>query len=834
MTHSDHHHHAHGSCCSAKGATSAADAVARDPVCGMTVDRAAGKPTAEHGGHRYHFCSESCRSKFVAEPEKYLTATDPVCGMSVDRATARHFLRHEGRGFYFCSAACQAKFEAEPPKYLGDRPAPQAMPKGTQYTCPMHPEIIRDKPGSCPICGMALEPMGVPTGDEGPNPELVDFTRRFWVSAVLSVPLLVIAMAPMLGLTFQASIDDRAKVWLELALASPVVLWAAFPFFHRGWDSILNRSPNMWTLISLGVGAAYLYSIVATLFPGLFPHQFRGHDGTVPVYFEAAAVIVALVFLGQVLELRAREKTGSAIRALLDLAPKTARLIGADGSENDVPLDTVKAGDRLRIRPGDAVPVDGIVLEGRSSIDESMITGEPLPVEKTEGDNLTGGTLNKNGSLVMRAEKIGAETTLARIVELVAKAQRSRAPIQGLADRVSFYFVPAVVLVAIIAFVAWAVIGPQPSLVFAVVAAVSVLIIACPCALGLATPMSIMTATGRGAHAGVLIKEAAALERFASVDTLIVDKTGTLTEGRPRLTDVVAVEGMAQDDLLALAAGLEKGSEHPLAEAIVDGAHERGVKVPDASGFEAVTGKGVSGTVSGQKVALGNTAMMADLGIETASVLASAEALQADGKTAMFVAVAGKLAGLVAVADPIKATTAEAIRALHDSGLKIVMATGDNERTAKAIAAKLGIDAVRAGLLPEQKNALVEELRAGGAGVAMAGDGVNDAPALAAADVGIAMGTGADVAVESAGITLVKGDLNGIVRARTLARATIRNIRQNLFFAFLYNVLGVPVAAGVLYPLTGTLLSPMLAAAAMSLSSVSVIANALRLRTLKL
>ncbi|MER9637244.1 heavy metal translocating P-type ATPase [Mesorhizobium sp. M0228] len=834
MTHSDHDHHSHGSCCSAKSASPAADAVVRDPVCGMTVDPAAGKPTAGHDGHRYHFCSESCRSKFVAEPEKYLTATDPVCGMSVDRATAKHFLRHEGQGFYFCSAGCKPKFEAEPAKYLGDKPAPQAMPKGTQYTCPMHPEIIRDKPGSCPICGMALEPMGVPTGDEGPNPELVDFTRRFWVSAVLSVPLLVIAMAPMLGLTFQAFIDDRAKVWLELALASPVVLWAAFPFFHRGWDSILNRSPNMWTLISLGVGAAYLYSVVATLFPGLFPHQFRGHDGTVPVYFEAAAVIVALVFLGQVLELRAREKTGSAIRALLDLAPKTARLIGADGSENDVPLDIVKAGDRLRIRPGDAVPVDGIVLEGRSSVDESMITGEPLPVEKTEGDNLTGGTLNKNGSLIMRAEKIGAETTLARIVELVAKAQRSRAPIQGLADRVSFYFVPAVVLVAIIAFVAWAIVGPEPSLVFAIVSAVSVLIIACPCALGLATPMSIMTATGRGAHAGVLIKEAAALERFASVDTLIVDKTGTLTEGRPRLTDVVAVEGMAQDELLALAAGLEKGSEHPLAEAIVDGARGRGVKVPDASGFEAVTGKGVSGTVSGQKGALGNAAMMADLGIDTASVLASAEALQSDGKTAMFVAVASKLAGLVAVADPIKATTAEAIKALHDSGLKIVMATGDNERTAKAIAAKLGIDAVHAGLLPEQKNALVEELRAGGAGVAMAGDGVNDAPALAAADVGIAMGTGADVAVESAGITLVKGDLNGIVRARTLARATIRNIRQNLFFAFLYNVLGVPVAAGVLYPLTGTLLSPMIAAAAMSLSSVSVIANALRLRTLKL
>ncbi|RUX32216.1 heavy metal translocating P-type ATPase [Mesorhizobium sp. M7A.F.Ca.US.011.01.1.1] len=834
MTHSDHDHHAHGSCCSTKGAVPTTKSVVRDPVCGMTVDPVAGKPTTEHDGHPYHFCSQGCRTKFVAEPEKFLTATDPVCGMSVDRATARHFARHEGQGFYFCSAACQAKFEAEPQKYLGDRPAPQPMPKGTQYTCPMHPEIIRDKPGSCPICGMALEPMGVPTGDEGPNPELVDFTRRFWVSAVLSVPLLIIAMAPMIGLMFEGLVEDRTKVWIELVLASPVVLWAAFPFFHRGWDSLVNRSPNMWTLISLGVGAAYLYSVVATLFPDIFPHQFRGHGGAVPVYFEAAAVIVALVFLGQVLELRAREKTGSAIRALLDLAPKTARLIAADGSENDVPLDAVKAGDRLRIRPGDAVPVDGTVLEGRSSIDESMITGEPLPVEKVEGDALTGGTLNKNGALIMRAEKVGAEMTLARIVELVAKAQRSRAPIQGLADRVSFYFVPAVVLVAIVAFIAWAVFGPEPSLIFAIVSAVSVLIIACPCALGLATPMSIMTATGRGAHAGVLIKEAAALERFASVDTLIVDKTGTLTEGRPKLTDVVAANGFSEDELLALAAGLEKGSEHPLAEAIVDGAATRGVTVAEASAFEAVTGKGVSGSVSGKTVALGNTAMMADLGVDIASISAKAEALQLEGKTAMFVAVDKKLAGIVAVADPIKATTAEAIKALHESGLRIIMATGDNERTANAIARSLGIDEVRAGLLPEQKAALVEELRAKGAGVAMAGDGVNDAPALAAADVGIAMGTGADVAVESAGITLVKGDLNGIVRARTLAQATIRNIRQNLFFAFLYNVLGVPVAAGVLYPLTGTLLSPMLAAAAMSLSSVSVIANALRLRTLKL
>ncbi|TPI42601.1 heavy metal translocating P-type ATPase [Mesorhizobium sp. B3-1-9] len=834
MTHSDHHHHhAHrGGCCSAKDAAPGAEAVVRDPVCGMTVDPAAGKPTAVHGGRTFHFCSERCRTKFQAEPEAYLSATDPVCGMNVDRASAKHFVRHEGQGFYFCSAGYKGKFEAEPAKYLAGRPEPQPMPKGTQYTCPMHPEIVRDKPGSCPICGMALEPMGVPTGEEGPNPELVDFTRRFWVSAALSVPLLTIAMAPMLGFSFENLVDGRAKIWVELALASPVVLWAAFPFFHRGWESILNRSPNMWTLISLGVGAAYLFSLVATLFPDVFPHQFRGHDGAVPVYFEAAAVIVALVFLGQVLELRARERTGSAIRALLDLAPKTARLIGADGSETDVPLDSVKAGDKLRIRPGDAVPVDGTVLEGRSAIDESMITGEPLPVEKTEGDALTGGTLNKNGSLVMRAEKVGAETTLSRIVELVAKAQRSRAPIQGLADRASFYFVPAVVLVATLAFIAWAILGPEPSLIFAIVSAVSVLIIACPCALGLATPMSIMTATGRGAHAGVLIKEAAALERFASVDTLIVDKTGTLTEGKPRLTDVVAADGIDENELLGLAAALEKGSEHPLAEAIVEGAAARGLKLADAVDFEAITGKGVSGTVSGRKVALGNAAMMADLGVETPA--ANAEAMQAEGKTAMFVTVAGRFAGIVAVADPVKATTAEAIKALHDKGLRIIMATGDNERTAKAIAGRLGIDEVRAGLLPDEKGALVEELRAKGAAVAMAGDGVNDAPALASADVGIAMGTGADVAVESAGITLIKGDLNGIVRARTLAQATIGNIRQNLFFAFLYNVLGVPVAAGVLYPLTGMLLSPMLAAAAMSLSSVSVIANALRLRTLKL
>jgi Cu+-exporting ATPase len=837
--HEHHHHHSSGDehhCCSANGAcgTHSDDTVIRDPVCGMTVDPHAGKPTGEHAGRTFHFCSAGCKTKFEAEPEAYLTATDPVCGMKVDRATAEHFLRHEGHKHYFCSAGCKAKFEADPHKYEGSRPAEKPMPKGTLYTCPMHPEIIRDKPGSCPICGMALEPMGVPTGDEGPNPELVDFVRRFWISAALSIPLLVLTMGPMLGLPVREWIGERAAVWVELVLASPVVLWAAIPFFHRGWESIVNRSPNMWTLISIGVGTAYLYSLVATLFPEIFPHQFRGHGGTVPVYFEAASVIVALVFLGQVLELKARERTGSAIRALLDLAPKTARRIAADGTETDVPLDQVHAGDRLRLRPGDSVPVDGTVLEGRSSVDEAMITGEPVPVEKAEGDPLIGGTINKNGSLVMKAEKVGSETMLANIVEMVAKAQRSRAPIQGLADRVSAWFVPAVVLVAIVAFIVWSLFGPEPSMVYAIVAAVSVLIIACPCALGLATPMSIMTATGRGAHAGVLVKSAEALERFAGVDTLIVDKTGTLTEGRPKLTDLAAAEGFAEDEVLALAAALEKASEHPLAEAIVQGAQDRGITIAEAKDFESVTGKGVSGRMNDRNVAIGNEALMADLGIDITALGRQTSDLRAEGKTVMFLATDRKLAGIVAVADPIKATTAEAIRALHGRGLKIIMATGDNERTARTVAAKLGIDEVRAGVLPEGKKLLIDELHAGGAKVAMAGDGVNDAPALAAADVGIAMGTGADVAMESAGITLVKGDLNGIVRARTLAEATLRNIRQNLFLAFVYNALGVPVAAGILYPVFGTLLSPMIAAAAMSLSSVSVIGNALRLRSIKL
>ncbi|WP_102959981.1 heavy metal translocating P-type ATPase [Mangrovicella endophytica] len=842
MTSSTHHHHDHQH---DHGAAPVADVVTRDPVCGMTVDPAAGKPTAHYEGRDYHFCCAGCRAKFEADPGSYLTAKDPVCGMNVDRASARHFKRHDGEKFYFCSAGCLAKFEADPERYRGERPKAEPAPAGTQYTCPMHPEIIRDAPGDCPKCGMALEPMGVPAGGIGPNPELVDFTRRFWVSLVCALPLLLLTMGPMVGLPFRAWLGERTAVFAELILATPVVLWAALPFFRRGWQSIVNRSPNMWTLIAIGVGAAYGYSLVATFFPGLFPASFRAdampgmaggmdHEagiGTVPVYYEAATVIVALIFLGQILELKARERTGSAIRALLDLAPATARRIAADGTEHDVPLGDVVSGDRLRIRPGERIPVDGTVIDGRSAVDESMITGEPVPVEKTEGAPLTGGTLNRNGSLTMRAEKVGAETTLSRIVEMVGKAQRSRAPIQGLADRVAGVFVPAVVAVAVLAFAVWAIFGPQPSMVHAIVAAVSVLIIACPCALGLATPMSIMTATGRGAGAGVLIREAEALERFATVDTLVVDKTGTLTEGRPTLTDVIAAGG-DESTLLSLAASLERGSEHPLAEAIVDGARARGATLQDATDFEATTGKGVSGTVDGRRVALGNRAMMD--GIDFGAFAGEVERLQAEGKTAMFVSVDGAAAGIVAVADPIKATSAEAIRALHASGIRVIMATGDTAKTAEVVARQLGIDEVRASMLPEGKQALVEELRRSGATVAVAGDGVNDAPALAVADVGIAMGTGADVAMESAGITLVKGDLNGIVRARRLAKATIRNIKQNLFFAFAYNVIGVPVAAGVLYPVFGMLLSPMLAAAAMSLSSVSVIANALRLRTVKL
>ncbi|WP_327212424.1 heavy metal translocating P-type ATPase (plasmid) [Rhizobium beringeri] len=836
--HDHHHSHADGDdhCQCGHDQEKAADVMIRDPVCGMTIDPQAGKPSLEHEGRTYHFCSEGCRTKFAAAPEDYLTAKDPVCGMTVDRSTTKHFLKVDGEKFYFCSAACQAKFEADPSAYRnGKRPPAKPAPKGTLYTCPMHPEVVSDRPGDCPKCGMALEPMGIPPADEGPNPELVDFVRRLWVSATLAVPLLALSMGPMFGLPLRETIGEPQATYIELLLATPVVLWAALPFFRRAWASVVNRSPNMWTLIGLGVGTAYVYSVVATLVPGIFPMSFHGHGAAVPVYFEAAAVIVALVFVGQVLELKARERTGSAIRALLDLAPKTARRIDADGSENDVPVDDIQTGDRLRVRPGERVPVDGSVLEGQSTVDESMISGEPLPLEKSKGDPLTGGTINKNGTFVMAAEKVGADMVLSRIVDMVAKAQRSRAPIQGAVDRVSAVFVPAVVAAAILAFLVWAAIGPEPRMANALLAAVAVLIIACPCALGLATPMSIMIATGRGAQEGVLIKDAEALERFSKVDTLIVDKTGTLTEGKPKLTDVVAFGGVGEDRLLSLAASLERGSEHPLAEAIVSGAEERGVPFVSVTGFEAKTGKGVQGRAGDTTtVALGNAAMLTDLGIDPAALAEKTEALRGEGKTVMFVVFDGALAGLVAVADRIKPTTAAAIKALHDSGLKIIMATGDNERTARAVAKSLGIDEVRADVLPEGKKALIDELRAKGAIIAMAGDGVNDAPALAAADVGIAMGTGADVAMESAGITLVKGDLNGIVRARRLAEATMQNIRQNLGFAFGYNALGVPIAAGVLYPIFGLLLSPMIAAAAMSLSSVSVISNALRLRFAKL
>ena len=760
------------------------------------------------------------------------TAKDPVCGMTVAIKPDGRHAAFQGETFHFCSEKCQTKFKADPWFYASCRASGQkkAAPANVQYTCPMHPEIVRDAPGSCPICGMALEPM-VPSDE--PSEELTDFTRRMWISAAAAVPLVILTMGELVALPVRDWIGHQTASYLEFMLATPIILWAALPFFRRGWDSIVNRSPNMWTLISIGVAAAYLYSIVATFLPGVFPEQYRMGHG-VGTYFEAAVVIVTLVFVGQVLELRARERTGDAIRALLDLAPKTARRILPDGTEYDAPLENIMEGDRLRVRPGDAVPVDGTVIEGRSSLDESMLTGESMPVEKGPGDDVTGATINKNGSLVIEAGKVGADTVLAQIVAMVSNARRSRAPIQGLADRVSAVFVPTVVAIAIIAFIVWTIFGPEPALVFAIASAVSVLIIACPCALGLATPISITTAAGRGAQAGVLIKDAEGLERMAGVDTLIVDKTGTLTMGKPKLTDTVALGNLSETELLSLAAALERGSEHPLAEAIVDGAEAQGSPRQEAADFEAVTGKGVQGRVGDRAVALGNAAMMREMDLDTGAAEAQADTLRAEGKTAMFIAVDGALAGIVAAADPIKDSTAQAIRELHAQGLRVIMATGDNERTAQAVAGKLGIDEVRSGILPEAKKDLIDQLRRDGHKIAMAGDGVNDAPALAAADVGIAMGTGADVAMESAGITLLGGDLMGIVRARKLARATLRNIKQNLFFAFAYNALGVPIAAGLLYPVTGLLLSPMIAAAAMSLSSVSVITNALRLRRVDL
>lgn len=809
------------------------DVTTRDPVCGMTVDPEGSAAHLNHSDHDFHFCSKHCSEKFASNPSVYLTATDIVCAMYVERASARHMIKHEGDRFYFCSSHCENKFSAEPEKYLSGRPAPEPMPEGTLYTCPMDPEIVREEPGDCPICGMALEPMGVSAAEAGPNPELIDFTNRFWLGAALTVPLLVLAMGPMLGLPVREWLGASAS-WAEMALASPIVLWCAAPFFKRGWASIINQSPNMWTLIALGVGAAYGFSVVATVAPGVFPSAFRDAAGHVGVYYEAAAVIIVLVLLGQILELRARERTSGAIRALLELAPQTAIRINPDGVDEEIAVELVVVGDRLRVRPGEKIPVDGTVIDGHTSVDESMLTGEPIPVEKAQGDAVTGATLNGTGSLVIEANRVGSDTTLSQIVEMVANAQRSRAPIQKLVDVVAGWFVPAVVAIAVIAFVTWSVLGPTPAMTYALVAAVSVLIIACPSALGLATPMSIMVATGRGAQAGVLIKNAEALERFANVDTLIVDKTGTLTVGKPKLVAVIPVPGQDEDEILYLAASLERGSEHPLAGAIVAGAEDREIAIVQATDFEAITGKGVTGKVNGKLVALGNDKMVLDLGLDGADLTAEANNRRDQGATVMFVVVEGQLSGLIAVADPIKETTPTALRALHSEGLHIIMATGDSERTARAVAGRLGIDEIRADVLPADKARIVKELQSNGRTVAMAGDGVNDAPALAQADVGIAMGTGADVAIESAGLTLIKGDLNGIVRARRLAKATMANIRQNLFFAFAYNAAGVPVAAGVLYPLFGVLLSPMIAAAAMSLSSVSVIGNALRLKSVKL
>jgi Cu+-exporting ATPase len=761
------------------------------------------------------------------------SATDPVCGMKVDPATAKHRAEHAGAAYYFCSAGCRSKFLADPAAYL--KPAPAAPPPaaaGTIYTCPMHPQIRQVGPGSCPICGMALEPE-MAGADTGPNPELADMRRRLWIGLVLAVPVVALEMGGHL-VDLHMLVGRQASNCIQLVLATPVVLWAGWPFFQRAAQSLVTRNLNMFTLIAMGTGVAWLYSVAATVVPGVFPAAFRAGDGAVAVYFEAAAVITVLVLLGQVLELRAREQTSGAIRALLDLTPKTARRTRADGSDEEVALDAIGVGDRLRVRPGEKIPVDGEVLDGRGTVDESMVTGESMPVTKAAGDKAIGGTLNQTGSLVMRADKVGRDTMLARIVQMVAEAQRSRAPIQRLADQVSGWFVPLVIAVAVLAFAAWAIWGPEPRLAFGLVAAVSVLIIACPCALGLATPMSIMVGVGSGAQAGVLIKNAEALERLERVDTIVIDKTGTLTEGRPTLTAMRTAPGQDEAALLRLAASLERGSEHPLAAAIVAAARERGLSLAEASEFDSPIGKGVTGTVEGKRILLGNARFLEESDVATAALAAEADALRRDGATAILMAVDGKATGILAIADPVKATTPAALEALRRDKVRVVMLTGDNRTTAEAVARRLGIDEVAAEVLPAEKSAVVERLRREGRVVAMAGDGVNDAPALAAAEVGIAMGTGTDVAIESAGVTLLKGDLQGIVKARRLSAATMRNIRQNLFFAFIYNAAGVPIAAGVLYPIFGLLLSPIIAAAAMALSSVSVIGNALRLRVVKI
>ena len=798
--------------------------MAIDPVCGMEVDEATAAGHAEHRGVTYHFCSTHCLHQFEAAPAQYAQPpARPAAAAVVYTCPMHPEIRQDAPGN---CPKCGMALEPLAPS----APARTA----TEYVCPMHPQIVRSEPGNCPICGMALEPRNA-TLEEEENPELADMSRRFWVSSALALPTLVIAMgadlAPQLAGRF---LSHSAIQWLQFALATPAVLWGGWPLFQRGWASLVNRSLNMFTLIALGVGVAWAYSVVALFAPGLFPPALRMEDGTVPVYFEAAAVITALVLLGQVLELRARSRTSAAIKMLLGLAPKTARVVRADGREEDIPLAHVKPGDTLRVRPGEKVPVDGVVLEGTSALDESLVTGESIPVEKAPGDRLIGATVNGTGGLLMRAERVGADTLLAQIVHMVSEAQRSRAPIQRLADVVSAWFVPTVVLVAIATFVAWSLVGPEPRLGHAVVNAVAVLIIACPCALGLATPMSIMVGTGRGATAGVLIKHAEALEIMEKVDTLVVDKTGTLTEGRPRLMAVKAAPGFDEDGILRLGAALERASEHPLAAAVVAGAEARGLKLPEVKGFDSMTGRGVTGTVEGHAVALGNQGLMDAQQLDFSALAGDADALRGEGQTAMFVAVDGEAAGLIGVADPVKDTTAEALRQLEREGIEVVMLTGDNRVTAEAVAKRLGIERVQAEVLPEQKTEVVKRLQAEGRIVAMAGDGVNDAPALAQAEVGVAMGSGTDIAMESAGITLVKGDLRGIVRARQLSRATMRNIRQNLFFAFVYNVLGVPVAAGVLYPFFGLLLSPMIAAAAMSFSSVSVVGNALRLNRMKL
>lgn len=844
--HSQHSSHTqqHGCCSGAKPSTGQAT----DPVCGMQVDPAATPHHATHSGEEFHFCSARCKERFESDPGRYAapgaghaaatgsccassgaadkagTATDPVCGMQVDPATTPHHASHDDKEFHFCSAKCRAMFVAEPAKYLAPKPATTvAAPKGTIYTCPMHPEIRQEGPGTCPICGMALEPE-MPSLDEEENPELKDFTRRFWWTLPLSIVVFALAM---FGNRF-ASLDMGLRTWLELALSAPVVLWAGWPFFERCVQSIRNRSPNMWTLIGVGVASAFGYSVVATLAPDIFPDSFREH-GRVGVYFEAAAVIVSLTLLGQLLELRARSKTSAAIKALLGLAPKTARRIDDHGGEADVPLEHVHVGDRLRVRPGEKVPVDGIVLEGRSNLDESMLTGEPIPVEKSAGSQVIGATLNGTGSLVIRAEKIGSETVLAQIVQLVAQAQRSRAPMQRMADKVAFWFVLAVFGVALAAFFGWGLFGPEPSWTYAVLNAVSVLIIACPCALGLATPMSIMVATGRAAHAGVLFRDAEAIENLRKIDTLVVDKTGTLTQGKPAFREALVAGGFDETEVLRWAASLEQGSEHPLAEAILAEARQRSLALEKAEGFDSVTGQGVRGRVESHDLALGNQALMASVGADVAPLADAVEHLRGQGASVMFLAADGRLAGAIAVADPVKPTTLQALDELRAAGLHIVMASGDAQATAEAVGRTLGIDDVRGNVKPQDKAALVQALKAQGKRVAMAGDGINDAPALAAADVGIAMGTGTDVAMSSAQVTLVKGDLRRILQARAISAETVANMKQNLGFAFLYNAIGVPVAAGVLYPAFGLLLSPMIAALAMSLSSVSVVANALRL-----